>query len=89
MLNKLDRLIKSFLTLSISAYQRLLSPDHSFWAKAFFPNGYCKFHPTCSSYAQDALRVYILPKALYYIVHRLIRCHPFSNGGIDYVSEVK
>lgn len=70
-----------FLYLII-LYQKTLSPDHS-WLRNFFPNGYCKFYPSCSMYGYMAIKNYGvvrgIPKALY----RVARCNPFSKGGID------
>jgi putative membrane protein insertion efficiency factor len=62
-------------------YQHTLSPDHS-WVRHRYPGGYCRFAPTCSSYAVHALRkdgVVALPA----IVWRVARCHPWNAGGID------
>lgn len=43
----------------------------------------CRFIPTCSCYAQDALRVHGL-KALPLIARRILRCHPFSKNAYQY-----
>lgn len=43
----------------------------------------CRFEPTCSSYALEALRRHGLIKGLYLALRRLLRCHPFSRGGYD------
>jgi hypothetical protein len=43
----------------------------------------CRFYPTCSVYAIDALRRYGLVKGLLLSVKRILRCHPFCNGGYD------
>ena len=48
-----------------------------------FSNGMCKFEPSCSSYAVEAVKVLPLYRALPKIVYRLIRCNPFSVGGYD------
>jgi len=45
----------------------------------------CKYYPSCSHYAVDALETYNLA-GLPLIAWRLIRCNPFSHGGVDYVS---
>lgn len=47
------------------------------------PRGVCKFHPTCSQYAQEALEKTTFPKAIFLIVFRVLRCNPFSKGGFD------
>lgn len=64
-------------------YQRILSPDHSFWAKAIHLNGYCKYYPTCSEYTKRALKKYGLFRGMLKGVGRVLRCNPWSEGGID------
>jgi putative membrane protein insertion efficiency factor len=70
------------LVALIYFYQRTLSPDHGL-VRGLYPNGYCKFHPTCSSYIRDALREDGLT-AIGASFWRLARCHPWSLGGVDY-----
>ncbi len=43
----------------------------------------CRFEPTCSAYALEALRVRGPFMGLYLTVRRLLRCHPFHEGGLD------
>lgn len=57
-------------------YRWLISP--------LLPAGSCKFHPSCSQYAIDALKKYGLVRGSYKAVHRVLRCHPWSHGGVDY-----
>lgn len=45
--------------------------------------GNCKFHPTCSVYAIEALRRYGLLRGAVMAIRRLLHCHPFSRGGPD------
>lgn len=45
--------------------------------------GTCKYHPTCSQYALDALREYGLLRGSVLAGWRLLRCNPFSHGGYD------
>jgi uncharacterized protein len=59
----------------VQAYRWLVSP--------LFP-GSCKFHPSCSQYAVDALRKYGFLRGALKAVRRLLRCHPWSDGGVDY-----
>ena len=49
----------------------------------FLPRGTCRFYPTCSSYALTSIDKYPLPKAIYKIVWRVLRCNPFNPGGYD------
>ncbi|MCX7678833.1 MAG: membrane protein insertion efficiency factor YidD [Spirochaetes bacterium] len=43
----------------------------------------CRFYPTCSQYAEEALKRHGLLWGIYLIFRRLIRCHPFCDGGYD------
>ncbi len=43
----------------------------------------CRFHPTCSVYAQDAIERYGVFKGLLMAGRRLLKCHPFHPGGVD------
>jgi putative membrane protein insertion efficiency factor len=58
----------------IGAYQRLVSP--------FLPRA-CRFAPTCSEYARQALLGQGLRKGVWLAVRRVARCHPFHPGGYD------
>ena len=75
--------MKYFLLL-IRIYQKTLSFDHS-WLKYFKPQGQCKFYPTCSEYTHNAIVRYGILKGAYAGVRRILRCHPWSKGGIDYI----
>lgn len=67
----------------ILLYKKILSPDHSFWAKRIYPQGYCPFHPTCSSYGYEAIKKYGLIKGGAKTIWRVLRCNPWTKGGID------
>ena len=58
----------------IAAYRRTLSP--------LLPPA-CRFYPTCSAYAAEAVRRYGAARGCYLAVKRLARCHPLCDGGID------
>lgn len=45
--------------------------------------GACRFHPTCSDYALEAIEVYGWARGVRLAVRRIVRCHPFNPGGID------
>jgi putative membrane protein insertion efficiency factor len=69
-------LVLPFIYL-IKAYQKTISV-------ALGPK--CKYYPSCSHYAVDALETHNLA-GFFLIVWRLLRCNPFSHGGVDYVSD--
>jgi hypothetical protein len=66
------------LRLLIQAYRQLLSP--------LLP-ARCKYHPSCSRYALDALREFGLLRGLVLAGWRLLRCNPWSHGGVDYAAD--
>jgi uncharacterized protein len=51
---------------------------------ALVPGGTCKYHPSCSQYAIDALHKHGAVKGSLKSVWRLLRCNPWSHGGVDY-----
>jgi uncharacterized protein len=58
----------------LQLYRRFLSP--------LLPPA-CRFHPTCSEYATEAVRQYGVLRGLRMAAGRLCRCHPFHPGGVD------
>lgn len=60
---------------SIRLYQRFLSP--------LKPGPTCRFYPTCSQYAYEAVARYGVLKGSYLAGRRVLRCHPFHPGGYD------
>jgi len=75
--------VSTFLPIVIiRIYQRVLSPEQSFWGKRV---GWkvCRFHPTCSQYAVEALEKYGVLKGSYLAFRRFLRCHPWNSGGKD------
>ncbi len=75
----IERLKKLFI-LCIHGYQKYLSPLKS---------NHCKYTPTCSQYAIEALEKHGLIKGMLLAVWRILRCNPFSKGGYDPVPEKK
>jgi uncharacterized protein len=63
-------------------YQKTLSFDRGI-LKIFAPYGRCRFHPTCSEYAINAIEKYGLIKGVYKACWRILRCNPWNKGGID------
>ncbi|MDF9826718.1 putative membrane protein insertion efficiency factor [Ereboglobus sp. PH5-10] len=64
----------------IAVYQRVISPALHVVAGSAFG---CRFHPTCSCYAAEALRAHGLLRGLALAAWRLLRCSPLSAGGLD------
>ncbi|MDA8419548.1 MAG: membrane protein insertion efficiency factor YidD [Desulfobacteraceae bacterium] len=58
----------------LRTYQRLVSP--------LLPPS-CRFHPTCSQYAIDAITAHGLVRGAWLALRRVMRCHPFHPGGFD------
>lgn len=77
--------LKSLVVFLIRIYQKTLSFDHG-PLKFFHPYGYCRFHPTCSDYAGQAIERFGVLKGGFMAARRLFRCNPWSKGGIDEVS---
>ncbi len=60
------------------------------WRKTFgllTPPGTCKYHPSCSQYAVDAFREYGLARGAVLSAWRLLRCNPWSHGGVDHAAD--
>jgi uncharacterized protein len=49
--------------------------------------GQCKYHPSCSQYAIDAFREFGLFRGAVLAGWRLLRCNPWSRGGVDYAHD--
>jgi hypothetical protein len=49
----------------------------------------CRFHPTCSDYALESLERHGLVRGGWLSFKRVVKCHPWCDGGFDYVPEVK
>ncbi|MEP7055085.1 MAG: membrane protein insertion efficiency factor YidD [Actinomycetota bacterium] len=64
----------AILLLLVRGYRRALSP---------LLGKRCRFHPTCSAYAETALREYGPVRGSWLAVRRIGRCHPFNPGGYD------
>lgn len=67
-------LVQRALIWSVRGYQMVVSP--------LLPKS-CKYHPSCSQYAVDALRKFGVARGIILAVWRLLRCNPLSYGGYD------
>jgi putative membrane protein insertion efficiency factor len=72
------RLARTLISAPIIAYQRVISPA--------IPRR-CKYEPSCSRYAVDAIRRYGILRGLVLAGWRLLRCNPWSYGGYDPVED--
>ena len=68
------RAVRAAISLPILLYQRLISPA--------IPRR-CKYEPTCSRYALEAIARFGIPRGLVLAGWRLLRCNPWSYGGYD------
>lgn len=66
----------------IKIYQKTISFDHG-PMRNIFPFLGCRFHPSCSQYAIQAISKYGTLKGGYLSIKRIFRCNPFSRGGHD------
>ncbi|HKH14884.1 MAG TPA: membrane protein insertion efficiency factor YidD [Solirubrobacterales bacterium] len=70
----MKRFLAGLLLAPVRLYQRFVSPA--------LPRR-CKYHPTCSAYAVDAVRQFGVMRGLVLAGWRLLRCNPLSRGGYD------
>ena len=85
--NQINKIIKTILLpLDISVFViatfLLFVWKHSF---SVLLGNRCRFYPSCSNYAVEALKKHGAIKGLYLTIRRLLRCHPWSSGGFDFV----
>ena len=73
-LHLINRLLTQLLLLPIYFYRNCISP---------LTPPTCRFTPTCSQYAIEAIRKHGPFKGLYLAVRRLLRCHPSGGSGYD------
>lgn len=76
----MKRILAAPLLALIAFYQRWISPA--------FPRR-CRYEPTCSAYAAEAIRELGAVRGTILAAWRILRCNPFSRGGIDDVGDRK
>ena len=69
---------RSVAVAPVRFYQRFVSPA--------IPKR-CKYHPSCSQYSVTAIRQYGILRGLVLSAWRLLRCNPWSHGGVDFVED--
>jgi hypothetical protein len=74
--------VQQSLIFALRCYQRVVSP---MLMGLFGPLGRCRFEPSCSQYAIEAVRVHGAIKGALLAVWRLCRCHPWGGCGVDQV----
>jgi len=67
-------MIRRILIFPIRVYQRLLSP---------LLRNRCRFYPTCSHYAVEAIEKHGAIRGLWLAIKRILKCHPLHPGGYD------
>ena len=70
----ISRILKGLGLTALRIYRLMISPYHP---------PVCRFTPSCSEYAEDALKEYGPYRGSWMALRRLLRCHPFSRGGYD------
>lgn len=71
---RIEKAVRFLAIFLITVYKKIISP-------AFAPS--CRYVPTCSQYAKDAIVKHGFLKGSYLAIRRLLRCHPFHAGGYD------
>ena len=72
------RMLGRVLILTIRAYQLAISP---------YLGRNCRFYPSCSAYCMGAIEKHGCVKGMFLGLSRLLRCHPFHQGGVDPVPD--
>ena len=75
---RLASVFRSVVTSPVRLYQRAISPG--------LP-ARCKYYPSCSEYAVQAVRSYGVFRGIVLAAWRLLRCNPWSHGGVDFVED--
>lgn len=74
--------VKRLILFLIRVYQKTLSFDHGIMG-AIFGKRFCRFHPTCSAYAHEAIEKHGIVRGGSIGLKRILRCHPWNDGGYD------
>ncbi|MFA5000542.1 MAG: membrane protein insertion efficiency factor YidD [Patescibacteria group bacterium] len=82
MFQYIKKFSREIVIVLIKIYQKTLSFDHG-PLKMFYPQGFCRFTPTCSEYGIEAIRKYGLIRGGFMTAWRILRCNPWNKGGHD------
>ncbi len=74
--------VRKFAAFPILVYQKTLSFDHGPLA-VFYPHGFCPYFPSCSEYCRQAIEMYGVVPGIARGAARVLRCHPWTEGGVD------
>jgi putative membrane protein insertion efficiency factor len=75
-------MIKKIILKIIRFYQRTLSRDTG-WLSYVYSERVCRFYPTCSQYTYEAIERFGIFYGSWLGFRRIIRCHPWHEGGFD------
>ena len=79
-MEQVNAFMRKMICFLITCYQYLLSP---------FLKPSCRFYPSCSQYALIAVTELGIFKGLWLAIRRLLRCHPWADGGYDPVTSTR
>lgn len=80
--------MKRRILSAIRFYQKYLSPDTGVLKSLWLVDSACRFMPTCSEYTYQAVDSYGIIRGLILGLRRILRCHPWSKGGYDPVTQI-
>lgn len=72
----MGKFTKKIIVFIIDAYKKTISP---------FLGNNCRFYPSCSCYAKEAIETFGVKKGSWLAIKRLCKCHPWNEGGVDLV----
>ena len=80
--------MKKIILASIRFYQKTRFFHGTLARQLFLTDQACRFIPTCSNYTYEAVEKYGSAKGLFIGLKRIIRCHPWSKGGLDPIPRI-
>lgn len=75
--------MRKLVLLSIRFYQKYLNFNGFLFRFLFLTDRSCRFAPTCSQYAAEAVGKHGIGSGLWLSLKRVLKCHPWSRGGYD------